>query len=56
MRATIAKLLDDAEGVMAEACCIQSDADQKMSDTEQKLIQEKQKIKGVLSTKRRYYS
>ena len=56
LRATIAKLLDDAEGVLAKACGIQSDADQKMSAAEQKLIQEKQKMKGVLSTERKYYS
>ncbi len=41
---------------MAEACGIQSEADQKMSAAEQKLIQEKQKMKGLLSTERKYYS
>ena len=55
-RATIAKLLDDAEGVMAEACDIKSDAHQKMSVAEQKSIEETQKFKTMLSTERTYYT
>lgn len=53
-RATIAKLLGDAEGVMAEACDIKSDAHQKMSVAEQKSIEATQKFKSVWSTERLY--
>ena len=55
-RATVAKLLDDAEGVMAEACGIQSQADHKMSAAEQKLFEEKQKMKAELHNERQFYS
>ena len=55
-RATIAKLLGDAEGVMAEACEIKSDAHQKMSAAEQTATEEKQKYKSRLSSERMHHS
>ena len=55
-RATVSKLLEDAEGVMAEALGLQSQAGQKMSAAEQKLFEEKQRMKDVVISERQFYS
>ena len=55
-RATVTKLLDDAELVMAEACGIQSESNEKMSSAEDTLIQERQQFRSELCRERSYYA
>ena len=51
-RDTISKLLGDAEGVMAEACGIQLEAEQTMSEAELKLFEEKERTRQSVQAER----